>query len=1287
MEGPVLADPGPSLENSSVSTTKAAKRPLLFWRHPASTKAEDTSNASGENEKEDPKVPPVSLFALFRFATRTELILNLIGIVAAAAGGAVSPLISLFFGNLTQDFILFQVTLAEAKAGSSVAAEQLPTVAANFRHASAKNAIYLTILGIGMLVCTYIYMHTWVVTAELSARRIRERYLQAVLRQDLGFFDEVGAGEIVTRIQSDTHLVQQGISEKVALSVFFISGFISGFVLAFVRSWRLALVLSTMLPSMMVIGGLMGKFTSKYTELSLKHVAEGGTLAEETISTVRTAHAFGTQDTLASLYDVFVTKARKVDSQVALWTAGGMSGFYFAIFSAYGLAFSYGTTLVNRNQVNAGTVVTVFMAVMNGTFSLVILGPELQAIALAMGAAGKLFATIDRVPSIDSADPGGQKPEHITGEIVLENVNFQYPSRLDVPVLRDISLTFRAGKTTALVGASGSGKSTIIALVERFYDPESGTVKLDGIDVKDFNVKYLRSQIGLVSQEPTLFNANVRENVAYGLLNSQYEHISDAEKFSRIKEACRKANAASFIEKLPQGYDTVVGERGFLLSGGQKQRIAIARAIVSDPKILLLDEATSALDTESEGIVQSALDNARAGRTTITIAHRLSTIKDADAIFVMAEGRILEDGTHNELLANSSSVYTQLVEAQKLRMEEMLRLTFEKTSRKHLSLASLDSEKKESDNTSDASETGQIGLIDLFLRMAVLNRASWKKYIIGGIFSISKGIDSFSSTDPHVRRKMGDRTALYMFIVAIGAAVCIFMQNFLFSSASAVFTAKLRSLTFRAILGQQIEFFDKEDNNTGSLTSNLSDHPQKVKALIGITLGAIIECIATLSGGWIVGLIFAWKLGLVSIACAPLLFFTGYVRLRVIVLKDEHNKAAHVDSAQVACEAAASVRTVAALTSEDYCCSRYSDSLDGPYQKSRRTAVWSALLYSFSQTTVYWVIALVFWYGSVLVSRQECTTFQFFITLTAATFGTMNAGNVFSFVPDISTAKTAGSHMMRLLDSSPGIPPHLPTVPDSEKSEGHLKFENVHFSYPTRPGVEVLRGISFEAQPGEYIALVGASGSGKSTVIQLIERFYEPAAGRISLDNSVIDSMEIQDYRSRMALVSQEPTLYAGTIRFNVLLGALKTESEVTQEELEKACRDANILEFIQSLPKAFDTEVGGKGSQLSGGQKQRIAIARALMRDPKLLLLDEATSALDSNSEQVVQQALDTAAAGRTTIAIAHRLSTIQNADRIYFLKDGIITESGTHDELLSRHGDYSSFVRLQALETTAKN
>ena len=402
--------------------------------------------------------------------------------------------------------------------------------------------------------------------------------------------------------------------------------------------------------------------------MSLKHVATAGSLAEEVISTVRTAQAFGTQKKLSGLYDAEIGQSLAVDLKAAVWHGGGLATFFFIIYSAYALgkqsitlsthhtlslssAFSFGTTLINQGHglsLNLASVLDLkyrfssycwsrCQCVPSNSYWLVLSGSSCSgnarsvhvqlstyfcssvtlAVTHGRGAAGKLYETIDRIPDIDSANPDGLKPENVHGEIVLDDVKFSYPSRPDVQVVKGLSLKFHAGKTAALVGASGSGKSTIVSLVERFYDPSSGVVKLDGIDLKDLNVKWLRSQIGLVSQEPTLFATTIKGNVAHGLIGTKFEHAPEDEKFALIKEACIKANADGFVTKLPNGYDTMVGERGFLLSGGQKQRIAIARAIVSDPRILLMDEATSALDTQSEGIVQDALDKAAAGMSRL----------------------------------------------------------------------------------------------------------------------------------------------------------------------------------------------------------------------------------------------------------------------------------------------------------------------------------------------------------------------------------------------------------------------------------------------------------------------------------------------------------------------------------------------------------------------------------------------------------------------------------------------------------------------------------------------
>ncbi|KAF5369355.1 hypothetical protein D9758_002765 [Tetrapyrgos nigripes] len=1306
-----MSDSRPSSSDTQLDEKK--KRGFFSKKPKAAVESDfkvDEKNANDYSALEapsvEPELNPVSFASMFRFSTKLELLLNAIGLVAAAAAGAAQPLMTLLFGDLTLAFVGFQTALADPSRLNFDATVR------DFRHKASIDATYLVVIGAGMFICTYVYMYFWVYTGEVNAKRIRERYLQAVLRQDIAYFDKVGAGEVATRIQTDTHLVQQGISEKVALVVNYLGAFTTGFILAYARSWRLALAMSSILPCIGIAGAVMNKFISKFMQSALKSVAEGGSIAEEVISTIRTAQAFGSQLLLSGLYNKKIDDAERVDHNAALFHGCGLSVFFFVIYASYGLAFNFGTTLILHGEADSGQVINVFMSILIGSFSLAMLAPEMQAITHGRGAAAKLYATIDRVPDIDSADPSGLKPDSVEGEITLEHVKFSYPSRPGVAVVKDLSLSFRAGKTAALVGASGSGKSTVISLVERFYDPLSGVVRFDGRDIKTLNIRWLRSQIGLVSQEPVLFATTIKDNVAHGLIGTVHENASDEEKFQLIKEACVKSNADGFISKLPLGYDTMVGERGFLLSGGQKQRIAIARAIVSDPRILLLDEATSALDTQSEGIVQDALDKASAGRTTITIAHRLSTIKDADVIFVMGDGLVLEQGTHNELLSNEEGPYARLVQSQKLReatqteveVESEEEKDMEKAAREEIplgrkntghSLASEILEQKKQDLEANQKKD-EYSLAYLFYRIGRLNTEGWRTYAIGSVFAImtglvypaygivfALGINGFSDLEPSQMRHDNDRVALWFFIIAIVSAFSIAMQNYSFASAAATVTANLRRLSFKAILRQDIEFFDKDENSTGALTSELSDNPQKVNGLAGVTLGAIVQAISTLVAGSIVGIIFTWKIGLVAVACTPLLVTTGYIRLRVVVLKDQANKKEHAASAQLACEAAGAIRTVASLTREEDCLRIYSKSLEEPLRKSNRTAFWSNGLYALSSSMVFFVIALVFWYGSRLVSALEISTFRFFVGLMSATFGAVQAGNVFSFVPDVSSAKGAASDIIKLLDMVPEIDAESTAGKpvDATKVRGQIKFDNVHFRYPTRPGVRVLRGLNLTIEPGTYVALVGQSGCGKSTVIQLIERFYDPLAGGVYLDGESIGDLNVSEYRKAVALVSQEPTLYAGTVRFNILLGAIKPANEVTQEELEDACRKANILDFIQGLPDGFDTEVGGKGSQLSGGQKQRIAIARALLRNPKVLLLDEATSALDSNSEKVVQEALDKASKGRTTIAIAHRLSTIQNADRIYFIKEGRVAEAGTHDQLLGKKGDYYEFVQLQAL------
>lgn len=1314
-------------------------------------------NGPAPAEAVAPKPKPAKVGDLFRFATPLERLLNLIGLVFAAATGCAQPLMTVLFGNLATVMLRTSGNASDW----NLAIEFVNSLHSTVNH----DALLLTVIGICTFVATYAYMAIWVYTGETITLRIRRNYLRAILRQDVAYFDKLGAGEITTRIQSDIQLIQEGISDKLPTMFSFVTTFIAGFVVAYIRHWKLALVMTSILPWIVITTVILNMFIAKYQQIELQFISKAASLAEESLSTVRTAKAFGIEWVLSRLYDQRNSDATRASRNRAIAAGFGIGAFFFCIYSGYALAFYFGSKLVADGEIPPGLVMNVIFSILIGAFSLALLAPNLQSLSFALAAGGKVYQTIDRTPVIDSFSTEGMRPAGCIGHISVRNVNFSYPARPDIPVLKDFSLEIPQGRMTALVGPSGSGKSTIVSLVERFYDPASGEVCLDGIPLNQLNVRWLRTQVGLVAQEPTLFATTVWENIAFGLINTPYESLPDEDKTKMIQWAAQQANAHDFVSKLPEGYQTVVGEKAVLLSGGQKQRISIARAIVKNPRVLLLDEATSALDTQSEGVVQDALDRAAHGRTTITIAHRLSTIKNADNIVVMKEGRIVEQGRHNDLV-DLGGVYAGLVHTQRIHANETKRAVHEEPvemdDEKALEVAAMPAAGPQPDpgvplgqhrsgRASQASlmsttalkmtgvgqeqfdedepELHPRSLVYVLMRLFRTGRDLIMPYFLPGIvaaiatgaaypcFSILFGLalKNYSQCpyipgqpcpeEPRGRmRHQANLHGLYFFIIAILSTIATVLNISLIQQGSAMLMLRLRSLMFRAYMRSDVAYFDQDSHSSGVLTSSLAEHTQKINGFMGVALGSIIQSISTLVIGSIIALIYGWKLALVVIACIPFTLSTGFVRLKLVVLKDVKVRKAHIQSARIACESAAAIRTVASLTREDDCLARYEMALQEASKVAKRAAVYGNLFYALSQAASMFVVALAFWYGAQLIAslrkengrvmrdangyamvKSEYDAGRFFVILTAVVFGSVQAGNVFNYVPDVSNARGSATAIFALLDSSPVIDAESIEGEQPAECHGHVRFENVFFRYPTRPGVPVLNGVSLEVRPGEHCALVGSSGCGKSTTVQLVERFYDPQMGRITVDGRDIRTLNLRYLRKHIALVSQEPTLYDGTIAFNLRLGALDNPDDVTEEQMREAAASANILQFVEGLPDGFNTEVGSKGTQLSGGQKQRIAIARALIRNPKILLLDEATSALDSDSERIVQDALDRASHGRTTISIAHRLASISRADIIYAFRDGIIAEKGDHDQLMAQRGIYADLVMQQALEKTA--
>ncbi|KAL9112835.1 MAG: hypothetical protein Q9227_002912 [Pyrenula ochraceoflavens] len=1260
----------------------------------------------------------VSYKTLYRYATTWDMIIVVVSSISAIAAGAALPLMTVVFGNLTG-------TLQGSALGQFDYS--------SFNDKLVTYVLYFIYIAIAEFFTTYAANVGFMYTGEHITQKIREQYLKAILRQNIGFFDKLGAGEVTTRITADTNLIQDGLSEKIGLTLTGISTFITAFIIGFIKFWKLTLICTSTVVAIVVTMGGGSRFITAWGRKNLAAYAKGGTVAEEVLGSIRNAQAFGTQDKLAKSYDEHLVEARIWGTKFKA-LLGVMIGFMLCfVFLNYGLAFWMGSRFIVDGETNLSHIITIILAIMMGAFSLGNVAPNSQAFTQALSAASKIFSTIDRVSPLDPDSKTGDKLDHVEGKVELRHIKHIYPSRAEVVVMQDVNLVVHAGKTTALVGASGSGKSTIVGLVERFYDPVGGQVFLDDHDISTLNLRWLRQNISLVSQEPTLFATTIEGNIGFGLIGSKFENESGEARKNRIIQAAKMANAHDFVEKLPEGYETNVGERGFLLSGGQKQRIAIARAIASDPKILLLDEATSALDTKSEGVVQAALDKAAEGRTTIVIAHRLSTIKHADNIVVMQEGRIVEQGKHDELLERKAAYYN-LVQAQRINdqvkenapEEDEKAMEVEAQLEKAVSKASGVQKAPSEDDVPQMIRTTttksvssvqlskkpnqkqkQYPLLTLVRLTLGFNKPEWKLMVLGLFFSIIGGGGQptqavffakciLALTVPpalygQMRSDINFWCLMYLMLGLVTLlAQCISGVSFAICSEKLIHRARDRA--FRNMLRQDISFFDKDENATGVLTSFLSTETTHLASISGATLGTILSCITTLAAALIISLAIGWKLALVVTSTIPVLLACGFLRFWMLARFQQRSKKAYEGSAAYACESTNAIRTVASLTREADVWEQYHSQLVAQGKKSLRSVAGSSSLYAASQSLMFLCVALGFWYGGRLIGRGEYNIFQFFICFSEIIFGAQSAGTVFSFAGDMGKAKNSAAALKRLFDSTPTIDTWSNDGAKVDSADGAIEFRDVHFRYPTRPEQPVLRGLSLDVKPGQYVALVGASGCGKSTTIALLERFYDPLAGGIYLDGREISSLNLNEYRTHLALVSQEPTLYQGTIRENVLMGA--DRPDVSDEEIIRACKDANIYDFIMSLPDAFHTQLGPKATLLSGGQKQRVAIARALLRNPKVLLLDEATSALDSESEKVVQEALDRAARGRTTIAVAHRLSTIQRADCIYVFEGGKIVEWGTHEELMNVRksmradgdrkivGRYRELVSLQSLE-----
>ncbi|PHH68591.1 hypothetical protein CDD82_421 [Ophiocordyceps australis] len=1227
------------------------------------------------------RIDPVKLsfLGIYSYATWFDLVIVVVCTICAAAAGALVPVTPI---------ISSRIILTFSKAESE--GRQVEPLLNRY-------TVYYVYILIAALVTWFVSTAGFNYTGARITRTIKMRYFAAILKQNMAIFDDNGIGDILSQLNDDAKAIQNAISSKLSQTISAFGTLIATIAVCFALDWILMFELIWSLALGYVVLYAGGKLTVRYSSRSIEASSAGSAVVEEALGSIKTTTSLGMQNYIHSKYMDFLSNAAR-----NAFVLSSLNSTLIAICVASGymnvaLAFWQGSNRLLQHKTAFTSVVAISMVTKSAAFCVLGVGSNMEVFAAALAGARRLTRMIRRQSPIDSSSDKGSSPAHFDSTIELRNVKHIYPCRPDTTVLDNVTIKFPMGQTTAIVGHSGSGKSSISNLLLRFYDPLAGQVLLDGHDLDSFNLVWLRQQMAVVKQEPFMFDKSIYENIELGFTEPQRESISDVKRQSAIYKAADMAQASDFISKLPQGYATIVGSRGSRLSGGQLQRLAIARALVSNPRILILDEATSALDTFTEAKLLSTMSSEDTGRSTIVIAHRLSTIRNADNIVVLNAGRVVESGKHADLMA-AKSFYHDLVKAQEVEahdhhatdqvgeQHEQPKSTNVKPSATPVEHEQVAETAAAVDAATASPDAPSSSIFSMILFIFKLNKGERHWLLLGLICCIiaggeepasailfGKAITAISRPLDEANRIRSD-AAFYswmFFALALVMLVSCAVQGIAFSFTSEHLTNRVRSLALSQYLRLDVSFFDSKSNSASILANFLSNSASDLTGLSGSALGVILICISTLVSGIAVSLAIGWKLALVCLSVIPLMIGGGYFGVWLVGDFEKKNEHFANEAAGFAGETLNGIQTIAALTKEQRSLDEFERILCSKKREALVSNLQASFMYALTQSAYYACMALSFWYGGQLIIRGEYTLFQAVSVQSGMLLSAFSAGLIFSWTPNIGKAKQAAASLQRLLARKSAIDPSSPDGAGLGEVQGQIEFDSVSFSYPSRPDHLALDKLSLTIPPGANVAFVGKTGSGKSTIISLIERFYDPTGGSVLLDSKPIKSLRIADYRRCIGLVSQDPILYSGTLRTNLTLG-LDDETQPTDEDITKACQEANIYDFISSLPDGLNTEVGSRGNQLSVGQKQRIVLARALLRQPKILLLDEATSALDSQSEASIQQALEKARHGRTTITIAHRLSTIVKADKIYVINDGCVIEAGTHAQLMAMKGSY---------------
>ena len=1302
------------------SKNKKGYEKVEFTDSVKSDSDDSAESADSEDTGKDPE-RRVSPLQIFRFADGKDVALMAVGFVAAMACGAGMPGFSFALGRLVNDLL---TTSPEKSAADS--------------------ALIMVYIGIGVTFSCMLHVICWCIAAIRQVSRIRALYFSAVLRQDMGWHDAHKPGELTARMTGDTRIVQNGINDRFSQGVLNLFTGVFGFVFGFVFCWEVTLVMLGMMPFVALAGALLGSVLAKASTESRKQFATAGSIATEVIENVRTVQVFGQEPREVERFHAAVRLSERPGMKREFMNSLSIATTMGLVILTYMVVFFFSEYIIIWNRSTIGDIVATFLSVLFGSLGIGFFFPSLTAFSEARSAAYVLFQTIARVPDID-IDAGGMPVTDFTTNLRFEHVRFSYPTRPDQILFTDLNLTIHRGQKVAFSGASGCGKSSIIGLIQRFYDPLAGAVLVDGVNMRELDLFQWRDQIGIVSQEPNLFGGSIVENVRVGKPEATFEEVI---------EACKQANIHDTIMSLPDQYNTPVGAVGSQLSGGQKQRIAIARALVKRPPILLLDEATSALDRKSEVEVQTALDQLmrKGGMTIVVIAHRLATIRNVDWIYYVSYDGvrgsfISEQGTYDELMKRGG-MFAAMAKSQGA---AAVAAEMENSSDKHQNDSAFSGEdgtttgKKDTMDDNDDGDrlnryldAEQLAKLDEEVprterqKVPIEQLADWEvkrtevspwrllqmnldhswalalgllgSLVAGAVAPVNTILLGKLLSTVATYRVTRNEAALHhdmniyapLFVVISFGAFGGWMLQFFYGYAGELLTTKLRTLLFTQILRQDMSFFDTPGRDAGTLSGMLSGDCEAIHQLCGPAIGIRIQTGCTVVVGVVIGLCYQWKLALIATACLPLIMFASLMQQMMMIGANQQKEGDSDDT--VVTEALSNVRTVTSFNLKRDRTEAFRRLLKQEQPRTVRRNIVVGIVYGASQFVYFGSFALCYWYGGKLIMKGEADFEKVNVATLSVLMGAMSAGEAGGFAAKMGDARKASRRVFSVIDRTPDVDiddPARTAVVDltmtKEKSVigCDVTLRHTKFIYPARPNQVVLNSVNLDVRAGSTNGLMGQTGCGKSTIIQLLACFYAPRCGQVLVNHHFpIDQLNIRAWRRNLSIVLQEPDLFSGNVRENIMYAVRGDEAgtadtydaPATEEEMVQVAKWACIHDDILAMPEGYDTQVGYKGRALSGGQKQRVAIARGLLRrTTQVLLLDEATSALDNATEAKVQAGIEAFLEARrrrgeavTVISIAHRLTTIRNCDQIIVLDGGRIVEQGNHETLMALNGEY---------------